>query len=59
MQSRDGRLRCVRTGAAAKRFLHQRERFGDLPSIPAPAILLLENNQITSLVHARIAPGIV
>jgi len=44
MQGRDRRLRRERTRAGAKRLLHQRQRLGDLPLVPPPAILIIENN---------------
>ena len=59
MQRRDRRLQRERAGPAAQRLLHQRQRLGDLPLVPAAAILLFENDDIAGVVEPRIAPRIV
>ena len=59
MQRRDGRLQRERTGPAAERLLDERQRLGDLVSIPPPAILLFEHDEITGLVQTSVAARIV
>ena len=56
MQGSDRSLQSERTGAAAKRLLDQRQRLGDLLSIPAAAVLLFENDDIAGLIETGIAP---
>ena len=59
MQRCDRSLHGEWAGPHPKRFLYQRQRFGDLPLVPTAAILLFEENKIAGLIETRIAPGIV
>ncbi len=59
MHGRDRRLQRERAGSAAKRLLHQGQRFGDLTPIPAAAILLFENHKIAGLIETGVAPGVL
>ena len=59
MQGRDRRLQRERARIPPKSLVDQRQRFGDLPLIPAAAILLFQNHQIAGVIETGIAPRIV
>jgi len=56
MPGRDRRRQRERTGTTAKRLLDERQRFGDLPLIPATPILLLEEDEIAGRIETGLAP---
>ena len=56
MQRGDRRLHRERTETAAKRFVDERQRFGDLPVVPATSILLFEQDEIAGPVETGVAP---
>ncbi len=59
MLSGNRSLQCEWTRPASKPLFDERQRLGDLLLIPAGAILLFEDNKITSLIETRSAPRIV
>src|SRR5690349_16808311 len=59
MLGRDSCLHTERTRTCFQRLIDQRQSFGDLPVIPAGAILFLEYNQIAGFIEQGIASGIV
>src|SRR5215510_4755326 len=59
VHGRDRRLQREWTNPAAKRLFDQWRRLGDLLLIPSAAILLLQEDEISSLIEAGVAPRIV
>ena len=59
MQRGNRRLHCEWTWSAAQRLLHEWKRFGNLFPIPTGAILVLEKNEFTGFIQARIAARVV
>jgi hypothetical protein len=59
MEGGDGGLHRKRTGSGAQCFIDQRQRLRDLFAIPEAPILFLQQNQISGLIDASLAPRVM